>query len=77
MGYFANSTEGDVLDQQCESCPLGRGCCPIRSVQILFNYDQHRTGNDDIRIALNMLIDEDNRCKLRPLVIGGKDEMGA
>jgi len=25
MAYFANGSEGDILDRQCSDCPLGAG----------------------------------------------------
>lgn len=67
MAYFSNSTDGDVLNAQCERCPLGDKPCPILGVQLMFNYDQ--CDNPKLKEAMNNLIDEKGKCLLRPLVI--------
>ncbi len=66
MAYFANSTEGDKLQQQCDICPLGRKQCPIMNVQLVHNYDQ--CGIPKLRDAMNLLVNEDGICQLRPLL---------
>ena len=55
MAYFSNSSEGEILDAQCNDCPLGYGWnnpdqlqffereprpCPVALVQLTYNYDQ-------------------------------------
>lgn len=72
MAYFANGTEGDVLEEQCSTCPLGEKGCPIIHVQMMYNYDQ--IGIPKLREAMNMLVDEKGKCQLRPLVVDMKPE---
>lgn len=66
MAYFANSTEGDILDQQCADCILGRKHCPVANVQLVHNYDQ--CGIPKLREAMNLLVNEQGICQLRPLL---------
>lgn len=66
IAYFSNSTDGDVLDQQCASCPLGDEMCPILAVQLAHNYDQ--IGNDKLKAAMNLLVNEKGVCQLKPLL---------
>jgi hypothetical protein len=68
MAYFSNGSEGEILEAQCEVCPLGEQPCPIMAVQLLHNYDQ--VGNDKLRAAMNLLVDERGICQLRPLLVG-------
>jgi len=77
MAYFANSTEGAILDAQCDQClhtnpDIG---CPIALVQMTFNYSQ--CDNEELKEAMNMLIDKDGRCNMRPLITGVKRNTGA
>ena len=82
MAYFANSTEGETLDNQCFDCQLGYGWnnpqqkelfgrepiprpCPVALVQFSYNYDQCRPGNEKLREAMNLLIDEKGVCQVR------------
>lgn len=74
MAYFANSTEGETLDNQCGNCPLGESACPIYMVQSLYNYEQLNKGNEKLRTAMNMLVDSRGICKLRPLLGEVKDK---
>lgn len=39
MAYFANSTEGEYLEEQCSRCKYGQEPCPIYQVQFHYNYD--------------------------------------
>ena len=66
MGYFPNSTAGDYLEQQCERCPLGNEWCPVHGIQMLYNYDQLNKGNEQLREAMNLLIDADGNCQILP-----------
>jgi len=70
MAYFANSSEGYILDEQCDECihKDPEVMCPVSYVQHEFNYSQHNKGNEDLVKALNMLIDEDGQCKMKPFV---------
>jgi hypothetical protein len=67
MAYFANATEGDQLEMQCETCPVGDEACPIKLVQLVHNYDQ--CGNDQLKQAMNVLIDEEGQCQMLPLLL--------
>jgi hypothetical protein len=69
MAYFSNGAEGEYLQRQCDSCPLGDKCCPVWSVQSLFNYDQMSAGQEKLREALTNLVDEKGDCQLRPLLV--------
>jgi hypothetical protein len=66
MAYFSNSTEGDILQSQCDRCPLGDKPCPVMSVQLLFNYDQ--IGNAKLKEAMEQLVDKKGMCQLFPLL---------
>lgn len=72
MAYFSNSTDGDVLEMQCEDCPLGDKPCPVKLVQLMHNYDQ--VGNDKLKAAMELLIDKDGICQLFPLIVVEKKE---
>ena len=86
MAYFPNSTAGDVLDQQCENCPLGYGWndpkqgklfdderppkpCPVALVQLEYNYRQLDKGNELLRQAMTILIDDKGICQTRKLLV--------
>ena len=69
MGYFANSTEGEVFQaNNCEKCMnwrhdanAGYGC-PVWDAHLLFNYE------DKVKSLLNILIertkDGGNKCRM-------------
>lgn len=65
MAYFANGTDGDYLEAQCEKCPLGQKACPVLHVQLLYNYDQVAKGQEKLREAMNMLVDPKGICQVR------------
>jgi hypothetical protein len=78
MAYFSNSTEGDKLEQQCETCPAGNlsdeqiqrvSSCPIALVQLLYNYDQLKKGNEQLKEAMATLIDKEGICQMRPILL--------
>ena len=78
MAYFSNSTDGDKLQQQCDTCPAGAinedridvtHYCPIRIVQDLNNYDQLKKGNEKLKAAMEVLIDEKLICQMLPILI--------
>ena len=69
MAYFSNSSEGEVLDVQCYDCPLGGGCCPVRSVQMLYNYDQLEDGQEKLREAMELLVDDKGVCQVRKKIL--------
>ena len=69
MAYFSNSSDGAILDAQCDECLYGKADnigCPIALAQMLFNYDQN--GNDDLEKCLNMLVDKHGTCQMKPLI---------
>ena len=68
MAYFSNGTEGDVLTEQCHNCLHGLDdeiMCPVTHVQLEYNYKQLDDGNQDLRAAMNLLIDERGNCLMR------------
>jgi hypothetical protein len=67
VAYFPNSTACDILQQQCEQCPLGEKMCPIHHVQLTHNYDQ--VGNPKFEAAMNLLVDAKGICQLKPLLL--------
>lgn len=71
MAYFSNGAEGEVLEDQCIGCLHGEDLtifCPISAVQTNFNYRQADKGQGALRQALNMLIDQDGICQMKPLI---------
>ena len=40
MAHFSNSAEGEIFHNECDTCPYGEMDCPIRLVQLAYNYDQ-------------------------------------
>lgn len=70
MAYFSNGSEGEKLDEQCSQCPLGEGACPVFLVQMLHNYDQ--CGNEKLKAAMNLLINEEGLCQMRQLLMEKK-----
>jgi len=72
MCYFANSTEGMVLDEQCLNCfylldtedrPT---LCPVHSLHLSYNSEQLK--NQQLRDALNVLVNENGVCQVKKLV---------
>jgi hypothetical protein len=69
MAYFSNGTEGEVLDVQCADCPLGGGCCPVKSIQMLYNYDQLDDGQEKLQDAMEQLVDAKGVCQVRKQIL--------
>ena len=71
MAYFSNGSEGEILERQCDDCPLGGEgkACPVLGVHLFYNYDQ--IGNDDLRNAMNVLVDDKGVCQVRKELKGG------
>lgn len=65
MAYFANSCEGDHLENQCARCPYGKLPCPIYYVQMEYNYDYKI---EIVKNILDSLIGEDGDCYLLKLI---------
>ena len=73
MAYFANSTEGFVLDNQCGECMLPDDApCPILLAQTHWNYDQ--CNNPQLEKCLNMLVDKDGICQMKRVLDKMKGE---
>ena len=69
MAYFANGSEGEIFDDQCNACPLGDLNCPIASVQFGYNYDA--CNNKVASEILDCLVsDKTKLCALRELLMG-------
>ncbi len=67
MAYFPNGTAGEILDNQCVDCLHEDewSWCPVYAVQSLFNYCQIDKGQEKLRQAINMLVDEKGICNVR------------
>ena len=70
MAYFSNSSDGDILDMQCDECihEDSEAGCPIALVQMSFNYDQLNNGNKDLKRAMDMLIKSTGICQMKRLI---------
>ncbi len=69
MAYFSNGSEGEVLDDQCADCPIGEMMCPVLHVQMFYNYDQVASGQEKLRRALSLLVNDQGICQMRPLIV--------
>jgi hypothetical protein len=75
MAYFANGSEGCQLDIQCGECRLPDDSpCPILFVQMTYNYDQVRYGQEKLRDAMDILISDGGECQMKPLIDGLPDK---
>ncbi len=77
MAYFSNGTEGMILDEQCSQCPVGESedsCCPVHAIQMLYNYDQLKKGNEQLREAMNLLVDGKGKCQMRVAILNANGE---
>lgn len=71
MAYFPNGTAGECLDDQCFSCIHGMNdsiMCPVKLVQTHYNYDQLNEGNEDLRAAIDLLVDEKGECQMKTVM---------
>ena len=64
MAYFPNGSSGEVLEIQCGRCPLGDGPCPVVGIQMLYNYDQLDDGQEKLKYAMSMLVDDQGICQV-------------
>jgi len=71
VAYFSNGCEGEVLEVQCGRCPLGRGpcSCPVVMVQMTFNYDQLKDGQEKLKEAMSYLVDDAGICQVHKLLM--------
>lgn len=65
MAYFPNGSSGEIFDRQCADCPLGEGPCPTAAIQMLYNYDQVSDGQEKLREAMTILVDDKGICQTR------------
>ena len=74
MAYFPNSSAADEFENGCIECIHAdeEACCPIYMIQNSYNYEQ--IGNDKLREALNMLVDDEKGCRMRRFIIKDKEE---
>jgi len=74
MAYFSNSSDGEKLYRQCEECFYDMDTeqethsCPVHAVHLMYNYDQCDRGQEKLRGALNILVNEHGECQVKPLV---------
>lgn len=71
MAYFPNGSAGEYLDNQCGECPLPMDApCPILSVQLDYNYEQHDKEGLRTKVSevLNRLVNEKGDCQMKPLL---------
>lgn len=69
MAYFPNGSSGEVLDAQCADCPLGDGPCPVMGIQMLYNYDQLADGQEKLRHAMRLLVNDEGVCEVRKQIL--------
>lgn len=68
MAYFANSTDGATLDNQCAECLLGEAACPILMQSLMYNYDQCEEGQENLKNCLNMGVNERGECLMKKVI---------
>mgnify|MGYP001570022514 CR=1 FL=1 len=57
MAYFSNGSEGETFENMCAACRHDRNkSCRIALAHLVYNYDQLRKGNEDVRRILDMLV---------------------
>lgn len=72
MAYFPNGSSGEILEMQCDRCPLGDGHCPVVGIHMLYNYDQLDDGQDKLQKAMSMLVDDKGICQVHTQLIAVK-----
>lgn len=66
MAYFANGSEGSILDEQCAKCRVNFDApCPVLLVQMTYNHGQ--IGNDGMQTVINNLVNEEGVCQMKPI----------
>lgn len=80
MAYFANSTDGEILDKQCGDCPLGAGwhdprqrklfeveheMRPCPVALVQLTYNYDQCDNPKLKDAMDLLISEHGSCRVR------------
>ncbi len=68
MAYFPNSTEGEILERQCEECLHDDEdiLCPIYNAQASHNYGQ--CDNKALEGCLEILVSKEGDCQMKPLI---------
>ena len=84
MAYFANGSEGEVLDAQCADCPLGFGWNdpdqkelfdrerwprPCPVAFVQMTYNYDQCDVPKLQEAMNILIDKRGTCKVREQLV--------
>jgi len=65
LGYgWYEPSQGQLFDDEKRAKP-----CPIAFVQLNYNYDQLKAGNEQLREAMNVLVKEDGTCQTRELLL--------
>ena len=62
MAYYANGSEGEILDEQCAECRFGREACPISLVQ--GSYNSYAGSDQIIAEILNILVRDGEGCQM-------------
>ena len=70
MAYFSNSSEGAYFDAMCAECihKDEDALCPISAIQSMYNYDQLKKGNEDLKEAMAILVNDDGECQMLPFI---------
>ena len=73
LGYGWNDPgQRQLFGQEREVKP-----CPTALVQAMYNYDQLKPGNEQLRAAMATLVDDDGVCKTRKLLVEIRREQHA
>ena len=70
MAYYSNSSEGDLFDEQCSECIHAdpEVMCPIALVQMEYNYDQLKEGQEKLKAVMEILVDQKKGCQMKPFI---------
>ena len=73
--YFSNSDGHAWMDEQCYGCVHSgeESMCAVESIQMLYNYDQMKEGQEKLKEARSMLINSDG-CQMRHVPSEGQEE---
>lgn len=66
MAYFANSSNGMRLGDECNECKYGQDPCPIALVQVCFNYEA--VNNKAATEILDILVKDDGTCEMKKII---------
>jgi len=68
MAFFEDGKRSGILDKQCQACPFQSTQCPVYMVQGLYNFEQMRTGQQNLRDCLTFLVDDAGKCRVREML---------